>query len=433
MLGAGFTGMAAGHASRAVVYEAQETPGGICSSYYMRRTAGERRSSPAADAGDYRFEVGGGHWIFGGDPAIVKFLQERVAVRRYERRSAVFFSRSRRYVEYPLQDHLDQLEPALAERAASEMAAHAEREPSGPDLTLKDWLTLRFGPTLCELFFHPFNERYTAGLYDRISPQDNYKSPSSKLRGLPGSSNASGPRGYNATFVYPVEGLDALARRLAQTCRVEYSKQAIAIDPERRVVSFADGHAAKYHSLVSTLPLNQTLQLAGLNVGALSDPHTTALILNIGATSGRALPDFHWVYVPDAVTEFHRVGFYSNVDRGFLPRSMTAGESRVGLYVERALPAGRRLRPDELARYTESVIEELRAWEFIDSVEVVDPSWIDVAYTWSWPRSPWRADALAMLEARGIYAAGRYGRWVYQGIADSIRDGLSIGTALSVI
>ena len=36
ILGAGVTGLAAGVASGAPVFEAVETPGGICSSYYVR-------------------------------------------------------------------------------------------------------------------------------------------------------------------------------------------------------------------------------------------------------------------------------------------------------------------------------------------------------------------------------------------------------------
>jgi len=40
ILGAGMTGLAAGRASGFPVYEAEETPGGICSSYYVR--PGER-------------------------------------------------------------------------------------------------------------------------------------------------------------------------------------------------------------------------------------------------------------------------------------------------------------------------------------------------------------------------------------------------------
>jgi hypothetical protein len=37
---------------------------------------------------------------------------------------------------------------------------------------------------------------------------------------------------------------------------------------------------------------------------------------------------------------------------------------------------------------------------------------------------------MAALEARDIFPVGRYGRWVFQGIADSIRDGLYVGGAL---
>jgi hypothetical protein len=34
-----------------------------------------------------------------------------------------------------------------------------------------------------------------------------------------------------------------------------------------------------------------------------------------------------------------------------------------------------------------------------------------------------------MLEDKGIYQIGRYGRWRFQGIADSIRDGFVAGSS----
>ena len=37
--------------------------------------------------------------------------------------------------------------------------------------------------------------------------------------------------------------------------------------------------------------------------------------------------------------------------------------------------------------------------------------------------------ALAALR-RDVYPVGRYARWIFQGIADSIRDGLFVGGAL---
>jgi hypothetical protein len=75
---------------------------------------GDDKRLPAADAHGraYRFEIGGGHWIFGGDPSLVQFIESLTPLRRYQRRSAVFFSRSRTYVDYPLQDHLEQIDPS---------------------------------------------------------------------------------------------------------------------------------------------------------------------------------------------------------------------------------------------------------------------------------------------------------------------------------
>jgi protoporphyrinogen oxidase len=403
VLGAGMTGIAAGRASHGVVYESCDRPGGLCASYYV----------PPG----YRFEVGGGHWIFGGDPSISQLLRDATPMKAYRRRAALYFAKQQRYVPYPLQNHLAHLEPELAQQASQEMQDAAKRELE-PARTMKDWLVQRFGPTLCDYFFYRFHELYTAGLYDRIVAQDDYKSPKPTNRG------------YNEDFVYPIGGLDSLATRLAEPCVVAYEKRAIGIDVQRREVTFADGSGVKYDALISTIALNRTLELAGLGVASESDPYTSVLVLNIGATRGPAFPDQHWLYVADAESGFHRIGFYSNVDRSFVPTTNGRGSSRESLYVERAFEGG--AKPDALQtrRYTDAVIRELRQWSFIDEVEVVDATWIDVAYTWSWPGSEWRREALQALDDHRIHAVGRYGRWIFQGIADSIRDGLTAGARL---
>ena len=70
VLGAGVSGLAVGMASGAPVFEAADGPGGLCSSYYVRPDGSERSERPPADGEAYRFELGGGHWIFGGDPDV---------------------------------------------------------------------------------------------------------------------------------------------------------------------------------------------------------------------------------------------------------------------------------------------------------------------------------------------------------------------------
>jgi protoporphyrinogen oxidase len=226
-----------------------------------------------------------------------------------------------------------------------------------------------------------------------------------------------------------MEGLNALVHRMAAQCQVVYGKHVARVDTQHKLVSFADGSETRYETLISTLPLNSMMEMTGLKVESQTDPYTSVLVLNIGATRGPRSPDDQWLYIPDAQSGFHRVGFYSNVDVSFLPASSRASNERISIYVERAYLGGIRPTAKEVDIYSQKVVQELQEWGFIEQVEVLDPTWIDVAYTWAWPGSKWTSQALRALEEQSIYQVGRYGRWVFQGIADSIRDGFIVGAA----
>jgi protoporphyrinogen oxidase len=169
------------------------------------------------------------------------------------------------------------------------------------------------------------------------------------------------------------------------------------------------------------------LKLTGSTTEHKPDPYTSVLVVNVGAAKGARCPDDHWVYVPGSKSGFHRVGFYSNVSGSFLPKSR---QNHTSIYVERAYPGGQKPGDDDIRAYCDAMIRELREWEYIGDVDVVDPTWIDSAYTWAWPGSKWRGKAMALLEQHGIFPVGRYARWIFQGIADSIRDGFIVGTSL---
>lgn len=426
ILGGGVTGLAAGHASGLPVFEAADAPGGICSSYYVRPGTSERLAAAPDDGEAYRFELGGGHWIFGGDPAALRFLQRLAPTRAYQRRSSVYFHDTKRLVPYPLQNHLRFLDEAVTARALEEIAL-----PNRAGFeTMREWLLSSFGPTLCELFFFPFHELYTANLFGEIAPQDAYKSPvdlASVVRGAFGEAPAAG---YNVTYLYPEGGLDTFTRQLAAGADVRYGKRLVHIDVESHRALFADGSQVTYRELISTLPLNRTLELAGLATSERPDPFTSVLVLNLGAVRGERCPDDHWLYNFRTRAGFHRVGFYSNVDRSFLPVSRRPQGNAVSIYVERAYPGNSVVTAAEIDCYRDAVIAELQDWGFIAEVEVADPTWIDVAYTWNWPGSRWRQQATKLLAGHGIHAVGRYGSWQFQGIADSIRDGLFVGASV---
>ncbi|HZD10855.1 MAG TPA: FAD-dependent oxidoreductase [Candidatus Binatia bacterium] len=433
ILGGGMTGLAAGRSSGLPVLEAREAPGGICSSYYMRPHSEERLLQAPEDEEAYRFEIGGGHWIFGGDPAVLHFIEQTTPVCRYRRKSAVYFPGEDLYIPYPLQNHLRYLGKDVAGNALKELA-----QPGKAAETMAEWLESSFGPTLCERFFYPFHDLYTAGLYKKIAPQDAYKSPVKLGQAIEGALGETDAVGYNVTFVYPAAGLNVLARRMAAGADVRYGQRVTKVDVSNKTLHLSDGSKRAYRQLISTLPLNKMMEMTGLDVGVKADPYTSVLVLNIGARRGQKCPGEHWLYIPTSKAGFHRVGFYSHVDPSFLPASRrppseeSNGQSTMGsgvsIYVERAFMGGEKPTAEEVQSYSKAVVEELQSWGFIEEAEVVDPTWIDVAYTWSWPHSAWKKEALKRLEQEEIYQVGRYARWIFQGIADSIRDGFFAGS-----
>jgi hypothetical protein len=142
--------------------------------------------------------------------------------------------------------------------------------------------------------------------------------------------------------------------------------------------------------------------------------------------------------VPESDSGFHRVGFYSNVDPAFLPVSERLRNEFVSIYVEKAYKYGERPSQPETAKLIEKIIEELKNWGWIDgAVAVADPTWVDVAYTWTMPKSGWRSNAIQTLANHNIFQVGRYAQWavdvVAQGIAESVRQGLVAGAALRAL
>ena len=422
ILGAGMAGLGAGLATRAPVYESAFTPGGVCHSFYRTRDGAAR--DPLIDNVDdcFRFEPAGGHWLFGASEAALARFRRHSAFRSYVRSAAAYFPRDDRYVPFPIQYHLHCFDRVERARMLDEIEA-ADGDCAEAD-TFSQWLVTRFGPTLCARFFLPFNARYTAGYLDALAPQDLYKSSVDRAQVRAGARGPVPDTGYNATFHYPERGLDRLVRGLASGCDVRFGHEVVHIDAAERRVTFADGTGESYATVISTLPLDRMLRLADVAIEEPPDPATAVLVANIGARRGRRCPQFHWVYVPDASSGLHRVGFYSNVDADFLPGGGERDEF-VAIYAERSYRAGETPDATGRAQAAAAIVAELQQWGFIEEALVVEPTVADPAYTWKWPRSRWADRASAELAARGIHQIGRYGAWRFQGMVASFEEGMN--------
>jgi protoporphyrinogen oxidase len=233
--------------------------------------------------------------------------------------------------------------------------------------------------------------------------------------------------GYNTTFIYPKNGLNCLINKMVECSDVHFGKKVVKIDTKNKKIYFSDETTIAYDRIISTLPLNKMLELTGIKLREKSSPSPGVLVVNIGATKGKKCPKDHWIYIPKSRAGFHRVGFYSNVDQSFLPKTKRDKGTHVSIYVEKAFVEGHKPSLSEISKLTKEITKELKEWQWIKKVEVNDPTWVETAYTWSWPNSVWSEHALKELEMVEIQQVGRYGKWIFQGIAESIRDGLAVG------
>lgn len=372
IIGAGFTGLSAGINTGFEIYERSDAPGGICRSYY---------------ACGFRFENGGGHWIFGADDEILNFLRRYSDLKGYERKSSVYIQNK---FDYPIQ------------------AALNEQEPSIPG-SMKHDLRQKFGNTLNNIFFSPFNRKYTQGLYETVLLEHPEKSPTKG-------------KGYNTKFYYPIGGLDKLADRMADPLNIHYNKTVDRIDTKKKFVKFTDGSEVNYNNLISTMPLTVLLRKCGIDIPKItkqanSMPSTSVFVMNVGCEVGLDMPEDHWIYIPFSKSDFYRVGFYSNVDQSFAP------EGKASLYCEMSFVGEPNM--DNLMTNANVFLDELRSRGWIGKIDVVRTDIIRPAYTWVFPHTQIN-ECLDYLKTLGIHSTGRYGKWRFQGISESIRDGWSI-------
>jgi protoporphyrinogen oxidase len=417
IVGAGFCGMGAGQACGAPVFDANAQPGGVCYSYYLDRNG--RRVQEGATVDCFRFEPAGGHWLFDTSSRTLAAFNRLSPLQPHARKATIYFVDSDRLIPYPLQYHLRCLPFAQRRRILDEIATPAPH--ARLTLSFKDWLLHSFGPTLCELFFFPFNQRYTAGLYEQISPQDQYKTMLDVERVRAGAEIEQPETGYNMVFHYPTGGLNALATALAARCNLYLNQRLQRVDVRRKLLHFASGEAVRYERVLSSVPLNTMAALTDVDVSARPDPSSGVIVVNLGAIRGPRCPNCHWLYLPTSRSGVHRVGLYSEVDSSFLPTDR--GREFVSLYAEKSFASGHAPTAAETAQLEAEVVHELRDWGFIEEALIVSSTVTDPAYTWHWIDSSWAEQTRRQLAAHGIMQIGRYGAWHFQGMGASFEEG----------
>jgi protoporphyrinogen oxidase len=363
----------------------------------------------------------GCHVLFSRSPYFNGVMDQVLTGEWTERRRDASVWLGGRFVPYPLQYNLHRL-PPQAQRDAVVGLIRAARETREPANFL-DWIGNAFGDGLARHFMVPYNEKIWAAPLETMSldwiaervPRPDLERAILNLLDARDDSEW----GPNALFRYPrTGGIGAVWRAVGDRIgedRIALHREAISIDASVRRVRFADGGEERYDALVSTIPIDRLVALAGLDAlrpaaGRLVSTTVHVVGLGVRGETPAMLRDRMWVYFPDPTVPFYRATILSN----FSPENVPPGHWSFLLEVSES--EARPLQDREAL--VETVIAAALREGFVARRDDVVATWRSIADpgypTPTKDRDRLLASIHPVLEKERIFSRGRFGMWKYE-------------------
>lgn len=333
-------------------------------------------------------------------------------------------------IPYPLQQNLYRLPKDEIIRCIDGLIeVEKKRLTFQKPTNFREWLLQSFGTGLCETFMFPYNFKVwacpaekmnTEWMGERVATVDVSKVIANVLY-----EKDDGGWGPNSTFRYPKHGgtgaiWKGLYGRLPKE-NFQFLKTVIAIDAEKKKITFSDDTTEEYDALISTMPLDclcrvvtgTSMTKEQLEEKASQFRYSASHIIGFGM-NGQPPPllrDKTWLYFPEDDCPFYRVSVFSNFAMSNVPKP---GE-QWSLMCEVAESS---YRPVDSSKIVSIAEQGLRNTKLIDDkTEIVSRFHIRLPHGYPTPFSG--RDALCQevsehFEKYQIYSRGRFGTWKYE-------------------
>lgn len=414
ILGAGPTGLGAANRLREiglsnfVIYEQENHAGGLATSFL--------------DAQGFTWDIGGhiqfSHYRY-FDQLMDSLLSEQWIY--HERESWIWIRDV--FVPYPFQNNIRYLPKAEMTDCLKGLIRVVTNRNGHHPTNFEEWIHHSFGEGIARSFLLPYNFKVWAypprelsfsWVGERVAKVDLERVVMNVLE-----ARDDAGWGPNNQFRYPLRGgTGEIWRRLADRLeppQLQFGKKLIRLNTRQRELTFADGSAAGYDILISSIPLDLLIRFSDLDhlVGAAARlRHSSVHVIGVGL---RGRPPAHlktkcWMYFPEDTSPFYRATVFSNYSPHNVPEG---GYWSLMLEVSES-PA----KPVACSALEDQVIEGLVSTRLIDSPKDIVDTWhYRAAHGYPTP-SLERDEALAVLlpelAARGIYSRGRFGAWKYE-------------------
>ncbi|MFG0285702.1 MAG: protoporphyrinogen/coproporphyrinogen oxidase, partial [Phycisphaerales bacterium JB039] len=227
--------------------------------------------------------------------------------------------------------------------------------------------------------------------------------------------------GPNNQFKFPLKGgTGEFYRRMGESLadHITLEKQAVRIDVDQRIVTFADGAREPYDALLTAMPLDVLCRevLAGvpqrIRDRAAQLVHSEGHMVGVGIR--RPCPSTKsWMYFPEANCPFYRVTYLSN----YSPHMTPDKDRFYSLLCETSASPDKPVDPATIIEDTIAGLEAAGLLAPGERDDIVSTWHYHADYSYPVPtveRDDILAEVIGWLEERGIYSRGRFGMWKYE-------------------
>lgn len=329
------------------------------------------------------------------------------------------------YIDFPFQSNIHQLPKdefidCLCDLFSADINTKSQ--------TFKEYIYNNLGKSISEKFLIPYNEKlYATDLNNLDADAMGRFFPKADKETIVRNFRQNTSKSYNDIFAYPkggaIEYINSLVKNIDEN-KIRLNSKVKKIDIKNKNVILDDGKQLKYDRLISTVPFPNLLNMCGVDYDKTIYTCNKVLVFNIGFDRPSKDKLNSWVYFPDRVLSFYRVGYYNNI----VPMNY------MSLYVELGFKETDKI-PDENILLSR-VISDLKKVGIVTDHQVtsfqsilMNPAYVHI-----------NRHHLADIEIKkeflkeyDIFSIGRYGSWTYCSIEDNILEARELAKNLNNI
>lgn len=332
------------------------------------------------------------------------------------------------WIKHPAQCNLHGLPIDLIVQIMTEMAELPD-QPAAPPVNYEEWLVASYGRTFASQFPMRYGKKYHTT--DASNMSLDWLGPRLYRPALPevfrGALTSDTPDvHYVQEFRYPTHGgFNAYLRKFADGADLRLNHCLVKLDPEKRMLTFANGASVEYREVISSIPLPELIQLmpdvpGAVRTAAATLACTTCVVVNLGVDRPDISP-WHWTYFYDEDICFSRVSYPHLLSRNNVPPG--TGSIQVEVYFSKKYQPLR----DPAESCIDPVIADLRRTGLLrDTDRILCAHALHVDYAniiFDLDRAQALRTVHAYLDEAGVKYCGRYGEWGYQWTDESFLSG----------